>query len=173
MAGELTGLVAGLILVLCYAGQELSRAGWRRTAAKFAGCKSYSIRHTLARELRKRRVPTEQISLFLGHLPSGVAATTSIYAPYDPGFLSDAMATIKDVMRELRGLLKRAHRYAVPEPGDPGFIDRAGPGGLGDAASGTRNGARSMSCCSRACRIARSSSGPRFRAARALCYGAP
>ena len=107
MAGELTGLVAGFILVLCYAGQELSRAGWRRTAAKFAGCKSYSIRHTLARELRKRRVPTEQISLFLGHLPSGVAATTSIYAPYDPGFLSDAMATIKDVMRELRGLLKR------------------------------------------------------------------
>ena len=41
----------------------------------------YSIRHGLARELRKRRVPTEQISLFLGNLPEGSDATTSIYAP--------------------------------------------------------------------------------------------
>ncbi|WP_109122165.1 tyrosine-type recombinase/integrase [Azospirillum sp. TSO22-1] len=41
----------------------------------------YSIRHGMAREMRKRRVPTEQISLFLGHLPDGSAATTSIYAP--------------------------------------------------------------------------------------------
>src|SRR6185295_8811657 len=43
----------------------------------------YSIRHGMARELRKRRVPTEQIKLFLGHLPSGSDATTSIYAPYE------------------------------------------------------------------------------------------
>jgi len=68
----------------------------------------YSIRHGLARELRKRRVPTEQISLFLGHLPDGSAATTSIYAPYEPGFLSDAVAAIDSVMMEVRKHLKRA-----------------------------------------------------------------
>jgi len=68
----------------------------------------YSIRHGLARELRKRRVPTEQISLFLGHIPDGSAATTSIYAPYEPGFLGDAVEAIEDVMREIRKHLKRA-----------------------------------------------------------------
>jgi integrase len=68
----------------------------------------YSIRHGLARELRKRRVPTEQISLFLGHLPDGSAATTSIYAPYEPGFLSDAVEAIESVMADLRKHLKRA-----------------------------------------------------------------
>ena len=68
----------------------------------------YSIRHGMARELRKRKVPTEQISLFLGHIPSGSAATTSIYAPYDPDFLSDAKAAIEDVMAEVRKHLKHA-----------------------------------------------------------------
>lgn len=68
----------------------------------------YSIRHGLARELRKRRVPTEQISLFLGHLPDGSAATTSIYAPYEPGFLSDAVDAIEGVMTEVRNHLRRA-----------------------------------------------------------------
>ena len=46
----------------------------------------YSIRHGMARELRKRRVPTEQIKVFLGRLPSGSDATTSIYAPCEPDF---------------------------------------------------------------------------------------
>src|SRR5262249_33503645 len=59
---------------------------WRLTRADAGldkGVTPYSIRHGLAREMRKRRVPTEQISLFLGHLPDGSAATTSIYAcPY-------------------------------------------------------------------------------------------
>jgi integrase len=67
---------------------------WRLTRAQAGLDKRvtpYSIRHGLAREMRKRRVPTEQISLFLGHLPDGSAATTSIYAPYEPGFLADAV----------------------------------------------------------------------------------
>ena len=68
----------------------------------------YSIRHGLAREMRKRRVPTEQISLFLGHIPSGSAATTSIYARYEPGFLADAIEAIESVMAEIRVHLKRA-----------------------------------------------------------------
>ncbi|MBM3525426.1 MAG: hypothetical protein FJX57_20965 [Alphaproteobacteria bacterium] len=94
----------------------------------------YSIRHTMARELRKRRVPTEQISLFLGHVPVGVAATTSIYASYDPGFLGDAIAAIEDVMRELRAHLKRARLEAPqPAPNTPAELtDRAGRRGIGE-----------------------------------------
>jgi hypothetical protein len=84
---------------------------WRLTRAE-AGLDQrvtpYSIRHGLAREMRKRRVPTEQISLFLGHLPDGSAATTSIYAPYEPGFLAEAVEAIEGVMTEIRKHLKRA-----------------------------------------------------------------
>ena len=84
---------------------------WRMTRAD-AGLDGrvtpYSIRHGMAREMRKRKVPTEQISLFLGHLPSGSAATTSIYAPYDPDFLADAKEAIENVMAEVRKHLKRA-----------------------------------------------------------------
>ena len=75
----------------------------------------YSIRHGMAREMRKRRVPTEQISLFLGHLPDGSAATTSIYAPYEPGFLADALEAIESVMEQVRKHLKHA-RIDCPQP---------------------------------------------------------
>ncbi len=84
---------------------------WRltREAAGLDGrVTPYSLRHGLAREMRKRRVPTEQISLFLGHLPNGSDATTSIYAPYEPGFLAEAVAAIESVMAEVRKHLKRA-----------------------------------------------------------------
>jgi hypothetical protein len=56
----------------------------------------YSIRHGIARDMHKRPVPTEQIKLFLGHLPSGPDATTPIYAPYEPDFLADAIQAIED-----------------------------------------------------------------------------
>ena len=83
----------------------------------------YSIRHGMARELRKRRVPTEQIKLFLGHLPSGSDATTSIYAPYEPDFLGDAVRAIEDVMAEIRAAsAARAHRSTRARSCDP---DRA------------------------------------------------
>jgi Phage integrase family len=90
---------------------------WRLTRAE-AGLDQrvtpYSIRHGMAREMRKRRVPTEQISLFLGHLPDGSAATTSIYAPYEPGFLEEAVSAIESVMAEVRSHLKHA-RIDSPE----------------------------------------------------------
>ncbi len=44
----------------------------------------------------------------LGHLPNGSAVTTSIYAPYEPGFLADAVEAIESVMAETRTHLKRA-----------------------------------------------------------------
>jgi hypothetical protein len=68
----------------------------------------YSIRHGMAREMRKRKVPKEQISAFLGHLPKDSDATTSIYAPYDPEYCSEAVAAIESVMSEIRKHLKRA-----------------------------------------------------------------
>jgi integrase len=69
----------------------------------------YSIRHGLAREMRKRKVPKEQISIFLGHLPKDSDATTSIYAPYEPDYCTDAVAAIESVMLEVRKHLKRAN----------------------------------------------------------------
>lgn len=65
----------------------------------------YSIRHTMARELRKRRVPAEQIELMLGHRRPDV--TTQIYAPYEPDYCRDAAAAIDAYFRDLRKLLKR------------------------------------------------------------------
>jgi len=69
----------------------------------------YSIRHGMAREMRKRRVPGEQISCFLGHLPKNSDATTSIYAPFDPEYCTEAVGAIEDVMAEIRTHLKRAN----------------------------------------------------------------
>jgi hypothetical protein len=63
----------------------------------------------MAREMRKRKVPREQISLFLGHLPKDSDATTSIYAPYDPEYCSEAVAAIEAVMAEIRLHLKRTN----------------------------------------------------------------
>lgn len=61
----------------------------------------YSIRHTMARELRRRRVPAEQISLMLGHRPMGVKRTDLIYAPYEPGFCREAKRAIEAVWAAL------------------------------------------------------------------------
>lgn len=63
----------------------------------------YSLRHTMSRELRKRRVPAEQIKLMLGHqLPD---ETTQIYAPYDPDYCREAAAAIDAYMADLQKLV--------------------------------------------------------------------
>jgi hypothetical protein len=95
----------------------------------------YSIRHGMARELRKRKVPKEQISIFLGHLPRDSDATTSIYAPYDPDYCTEAVAAIEAVMTEIRTNLKRAN---IDQPAlDIGTLARTIPSktkaGVGDA----------------------------------------
>jgi integrase len=71
------------------------------------GVTPYSFRHGMARELRKRDVPTEQISLLLGHLPKGSAATTAIYAPYSPLYMREAIQAIEDVLTEIGRHMKR------------------------------------------------------------------
>jgi len=88
----------------------------RQSAGLDARITPYSIRHGMAREMRKRRVPTEQISLFLGHLPSGSNATTSVYAPYEPGFLADAVNAIEEVMTEVQSHLTKIR---IDRPIDP------------------------------------------------------
>ncbi len=95
----------------------------------------YSIRHGMAREMRKRKVPGEQISIFLGHLPKGSDATTSIYAPYDPDYCSEAITAIESVLSEIRKHLKRAN-IDQPFP-DIETLAKSIPsktkGGVGDA----------------------------------------
>ena len=63
----------------------------------------------MAREMRKRKVPVDQIGIFLGHLPKNSDATTSIYAPDDPEYCPEALAAIEDVTTEIRRHLKRAN----------------------------------------------------------------
>lgn len=74
----------------------------------------YSIRHGMARELRRRRVPLDEIGLFLGHLPRGNLATTSIYAPMEPEYCTVAIAAIEDVMAEVQAHLKSPLRLDDP-----------------------------------------------------------
>lgn len=72
---------------------------WRRLVLS-AGLKQpetvkpYSLRHTMARALRARRVPTEEISVFLGHRPPEVTRSTVRYAPYNPDFLIRAVGAV-------------------------------------------------------------------------------
>ena len=58
--------------------------------------------------MRRRGVPTEQISHYLGHLPRGGAKTTAIYAPMEAQDCKEAAAAIEAVMSEIRGQLKIA-----------------------------------------------------------------
>jgi hypothetical protein len=80
----------------------------------------YSIRHTVARELRRRRVPLEQRQHFLGHLPRGSARTTAIYAPDEPEYLTDAVEAIDGFMMDVdrvaaRSIVLRASCVLVPK----------------------------------------------------------
>ena len=97
----------------------------------------------MARELRKRGIPTEQIKVFLGHPPSGSDATTSIYAPYEPDFLKDAAGAIEEVTTEVRGHLRQA-RIDRPDV-DPSDVARKEAYRLTRAASAKKGAASSVS----------------------------
>jgi integrase len=64
----------------------------------------YSIRHSMARALRARRVSMEQLSIFMGHRPADTSPMTIRYAPYDPDFLSDAASAIDSYLDEMMAL---------------------------------------------------------------------
>jgi integrase len=54
----------------------------------------YTIRHTVATELRTQGVPEMDVSAFLGHKPPGVNAVTLDYAKYRPEFMRKAADAI-------------------------------------------------------------------------------
>jgi integrase len=77
----------------------------------------YSIRHTMGRELRRRRVPRDEISIMLGHLPVDENATTLLYSPHDPDYCINAKAAIDEYCAELNRLLKRPDKLILGRPG--------------------------------------------------------
>ena len=66
----------------------------------------YTIRHTMATELRKRGVPPWEVSGLLGHKSAGYA-TTERYAKYDPDYLGMAAKGIDAYFTELQEHVSR------------------------------------------------------------------
>ncbi len=81
----------------------------------------------MARMMRDRKVPTEQIDLFLGHLPKGHAATTAIYAPFGPEHCAEAVTAIEDVLSEIR---KNLRRHSLDRPSEPFLQRKTSKGGV-------------------------------------------
>lgn len=80
------------------------KTAWRAARARAdldARVNPYSIRHTLARELRRRKVNPVEIDMMLGHAQPG-NRTSEIYAPYEPDYCRDAAAAIDDFCRRLQ-----------------------------------------------------------------------
>lgn len=67
----------------------------------------YTIRHTMATELRKRAVPPWEVSGMLGH-KSAEYRTTEIYAKYDPSYLGKAVTAIDAYFTELDAITSRS-----------------------------------------------------------------
>ncbi len=76
-----------------------------RTIVQRAGLSAdvspYTLRHTMATELRKRGVPQWDVAGMLGH-KSGSYRTTEIYAKFDPDHLSGAARAIDAYFADLR-----------------------------------------------------------------------
>lgn len=94
--------------LVAYHGRAIAsvKTAWRelRAAAGLdARVNPYSLRHTMGRELRRRRVPADQISILLGHRPVDVKRTDLVYSPFDPDYLTDAATAIDGYFRELQG----------------------------------------------------------------------
>lgn len=64
----------------------------------------YSIRHTMAREMRKRGVDAWQVAAQLGHKLPGMR-TTEIYTAFSPDYLKQSTQAIEDYTEELLELL--------------------------------------------------------------------
>ena len=64
----------------------------------------YTIRHTMATELRKRGVPAWEVAGFLGHKSEGI---TERYAKFSPDYLSQARRSIDDYFVELQPYITR------------------------------------------------------------------
>ncbi len=95
------------------------KTSWRKLVSdcKFNGnVQTYSFRHTVARWMRMQGVPAWEVAAQLGHKAPDFT-TTEIYAPFDPTYLSKAVAAIDDffglVACELR--VKTISEYLLKE----------------------------------------------------------
>jgi integrase len=75
----------------------------------------YSIRHTMAKELRRRGVPPWEVQGMLGHKMGGYR-TTEVYAKYDPSYLSVARVTIDAIMADIQARMKKRQIILPTEP---------------------------------------------------------
>ena len=93
-----------------------TKTAWRKLR-KDAGLDNavqpYSIRHTVARELRRRAVPGDQISVILGHRPEGTSRTDLVYAPYAPGYCRQACTAIQAIYL---GMMREVARHPRSKP---------------------------------------------------------
>lgn len=90
-----------------FVGRKSVRSAWESMCAELdlpgdgeAGSKL--IRRSMAHLLRRRGVPVEQVELMLGHRK--IDATSELYAPFDPGYVAEAMAEIETIIGEIETL---------------------------------------------------------------------
>jgi hypothetical protein len=72
---------------------------------------AYTIRHTVAAEMRKRGVPVWEVAGFLGH--SSGYRTTERYAKFGPDHLAEAVRAIDGYFEDL-GIAALPPRAAIP-----------------------------------------------------------
>lgn len=91
-----------------------------RTLRKAAGLSDdvvpYTIRHTMATELRRRGVPKWEVDGMLGHKNAG---TTERYAKFSPDYLGKAAAAIDDYFHALQPLVRRELVLPLEQPKRP------------------------------------------------------
>jgi len=104
--------------LVTYRGKPVSsvRSAFR-SACRRAGLpddiEPYSFRHTLGREMRRRKVPADELSIMLGHIPKDSSRTSEIYAPYEPDYCRFAAAAIDAFLDAVRAASTR--KLARPE----------------------------------------------------------
>lgn len=83
------------------------REGFRKATRRAGvppGTTPYTIRRTMATELRRRGVPPWEVAGYLGHAARSFA-TTEVYAEYAPDYLGAAARAIDAYVAELRPML--------------------------------------------------------------------
>lgn len=76
-----------------------------KTEGLHSGRLFYGVRHSVARSMRRRNVPMDQISGWLGHAKGGV---TEIYATWQPEYATEAREAVEDFVRTVAVKCERA-----------------------------------------------------------------
>jgi hypothetical protein len=98
-----------------FVGPKSIRKAWENMADEIglpnegeAGTKL--IRRSMAKLIRDRGVPREEVEMMLGHRK--MDSTTEIYAPFDPDYLGNAVTAIESIIGEIETLTSGA--FALP-----------------------------------------------------------